>query len=191
MRLKRSENLSNESRTSKYVRIAVCGHRNYSHDPAINQSCKEIISAIQFAWPEKKYQVLSCLAEGADSFLAALLMEEISAELYVYLPLPEKEYINDFKDQSSIEIFQELKNKAKMIYDPDRLLIRPWVYRAANIRMLENSDLLFGLWDGLPARGIGGTGETIELARKKKLQIFWVNVSKLGSFGKINSERFD
>lgn len=166
-------------------RIAVCGHRQYPNDPFIDQSCKEIISTIQTNWPSRKYQVLSCLAEGADRYLASALMGVLSADLIVYLPLLEDEYIKDFEDESSIEEYHALKKLANKTIKPDKKIERPWAYQSANLKMLDNCDLLFCIWDGLPARGPGGTGETIEIARKNALPLFWINVGKKGEFGEV------
>lgn len=174
--------------SAELIRIAVCGHRQYPDDPVIDQSCKTIISFIQTRWPGKKYQVLSCLAEGADRHLAGALMEALSAELIVYLPLAEDEYIKDFEDERTIEEFYHLKNLAKTTIVPDQAIERPWAYQAANLKMLEISDLLFSIWDGLPARGPGGTGETIEIAREKALPLFWINVGKIDNFGEVKHE---
>ncbi|GAA3746716.1 hypothetical protein GCM10022402_27800 [Salinactinospora qingdaonensis] len=48
-------------------------------------------------------------------------------------------------------------------------------YEAANSTILGNIDRLFAVWDGHPADGKGGTGDTVETAHAKgvPVEIIW------------------
>lgn len=48
---------------------------------------------------------------------------------------------------------------------------------AASVEMLKHADLLFAVWDGLPARGFGGTADVVAHARKAGVPVIviWPN----------------
>ncbi|MEO8460337.1 MAG: hypothetical protein ABI451_07400 [Dokdonella sp.] len=43
---------------------------------------------------------------------------------------------------------------------------------------LEQSDVLIGVWDGEPARGLGGAAHLIRLARERRLPVVWIHASQ-------------
>ena len=47
-------------------------------------------------------------------------------------------------------------------------------YRAAGEAVVERSDVLLAVWDGQPAKGIGGTGEVVAAAGRLGVPVSWV-----------------
>ena len=41
----------------------------------------------------------------------------------------------------------------------------PGCYYDAGVMLVEGSDALLAVWDGLPAKGVGGTGDSCDFAR--------------------------
>ena len=41
----------------------------------------------------------------------------------------------------------------------------------ASVRMLDDADVLFAVWDGQPARGYGGTADVVAEARRRKVPV--------------------
>lgn len=171
------------------VKIAVCGHRSLDAPHHLETSILAASSRIQEVYQGLPYQVFSCLAEGSDRLLAYKLIHTLPADLIVILPLPEQEYLKDFQTKESIQEFCDLKRMAKKVVTLDQEYIRPTAYQEANRYLMENCDLLVTIWDGLPARGPGGTAELVQLARINEWPLIWIHPNQTKIVGSLTEER--
>ena len=111
--------------------------------------------------------LLRCLcgvAEGADSILAEAALAE-GWSLTAVLPFPRQEFERDFVDPAALGRHRALMGRAERIVELDGSRARggePYADVAQQIT--EQSDLVLVIWDGLPPRGPGGTGEVVQLA---------------------------
>lgn len=173
------------------VRIVVSGHRHLTVTPSLERGIGEAIERIDASFPGYQFHVLSCLAEGADRLLSQYLMEALRAELMVVLPLPEEEYMRDFRSALSIQEYWALKNRATRVVQTTSRLARPFAYQIANQKLLEKADLVMVIWDGLPARGPGGTAEMVAMARQAHLPMLWIHAGDdEHPAGELSEERF-
>ncbi len=46
--------------------------------------------------------------------------------------------------------------------------------------LVTHADLLIAVWDGLPARGPGGTSDVVQMARQRQLPLAWINAQEAG-----------
>ena len=111
--------------------------------------------------------------------LARVLIEELAAELTAVLPLPEQEYMKDFLTIGSIQEYENLKRLAVNVIVLDQDHARPQAYQAANDYLIQHCDVLVVIWDGLPARGAGGTGEVVAAARQAGKALLWIHTNPL------------
>jgi hypothetical protein len=160
---------------TELIKIAVCGHRHLDNPEHLLMCIQKVSEMILAVYPDARFQVYSCLAEGADRLLAESFIELLDAGLTVVLPMPEKEYIHDFKTPGSIEIYRNLAQKARKFVILHHGPKRPLVYQEAARYLLKKCDLLVAVWDGKPSRGPGGTAQTIEIARQRNLPILWIH----------------
>ena len=171
------------------MNIAITGHRKVEYssntDSIIHQACERIDQY----FPNEKLIVFSCLAEGADRILSRHLLHLDNATLTVILPLPETDYINDFKTEESKEEYYQLKKLAHKIIEVPLKVQRPYAYQLANRVMLDHCQLVFAIWDGKPPRGIGGTADMIYMARAKQITIIWIASGPNYGLTVINMER--
>ena len=56
--------------------------------------------------------------------------------------------------------------------------LREAAYAAAGLAVLDRCDLLIALWDGMPARGPGGTGDQVAEARARALPLVWIHADQ-------------
>jgi hypothetical protein len=149
--------------------IGVVGHRHVVRSPALLARVTEAIRRIRSeAQRQCKGQVsvgvITAAAEGADRVLTAAILATTDAQLEVVVPMPVAEYERDFADDESTAEFRRLVDRA------DRLIVGPAQsyrddgYAWAAERIVARADVLIAVWDGEPARGPGGTGDTVELA---------------------------
>ena len=172
------------------IAIAVTGHRDIRQTKFLKSAVYSVVDRIQLLFPTDDFIVYSCLAEGADQLLGRYLLEQLSAELAVILPLAEPEYLKDFRTVESISEFLFLKSLAKDIVNLPQSSPRPLAYRIANQFILSKCNFLIAIWDGKPSRGIGGTGEMVAMARQAKLPLIWIRTVVDSNTISIIEERF-
>jgi hypothetical protein len=176
--------------TSREIKVAVSGHRQLTNLPYLENDILAAADRIQTAFSNHQYHVWSCLAEGADRILSRILVKRLEAKLTIVLPLPELEYIKDFKTDKSIQEFRDLKQMADNIIVPDQIFARPLAYQVANHTLLQDCDLLVTIWDGMPARGPGGTSEVVESIRQAEKPLLWIHTVQEKNINVLTEERF-
>ena len=167
------ENTSKNRKRSpkKTLVIGVSGHRNINvKDRKLRKLLRDECARINREFKTDKFLMLSPLAEGADRIVADIVMAELKAELVVPLPLPRSDYEQDFP-KTSHSFRKELKRASLVIEAPIRSRGKAWrkytpqrtlQYAWAGAYVVEHCEILFAIWDGKPARGIGGTAHVVK-----------------------------
>ncbi|MCJ7624195.1 MAG: hypothetical protein MUO76_11880 [Anaerolineaceae bacterium] len=163
--------------TRSGINIAVSGHRLLDDVGHLAQAIRSAGTRIRECFPDQRFQVYSCLAEGSDRLLARELIKALAADLIAVLPLPEKEYLKDFRTTESVQEFEHLKQLATNVITLEQEHTRPHAYQAANHYLIHHCEGLVVIWDGLPARGEGGTGEIVSIARQAGKALLWIQAS--------------
>ncbi len=185
-------------------RIGVVGHRpNRLKEANLGQLAellgnvlKEVKSAVEafarsrgtlFAAGTPVLRAISPLAEGTDRMFAQAAVR-LGYELCCPMPFPQAEYEKDFKDADSLKAFRgilgEAKEKSSLItFEMDGTRARESsAYGSAGRVVLNQSDLLVVVWDGLPAAGGGGTLQTLQEAMAYRVPVLWVDAHAPHSF---------
>jgi hypothetical protein len=107
---------------------------------------------------------VSPLADGADQIAAEVALE-LGWELQAILPFAHDVYRASLANEEGRERFDELLARADCTLElpgsgPDDVE----GYVMAGRATVAHCDVLVALWDGLPARGRGGTAEVVQLA---------------------------
>ncbi len=165
--------------------VGVTGHRDVAeaHVDAARDLVTERLRQLGRDYPHTPIVVLSPLAEGADRIVAEAALA-LELELIVPLPVSVDEYRKDFTTPGSLESFDALLAQAKTSFvvptasgpigDDER-------YAELGAFIASTSDLLIALWDGLPARGAGGTADVVDARIANTEPIDWIIVSRNGS----------
>ena len=158
--------------------IGVTGHRDLvpGEIPGIRDKVRELLEDLAQRFPDRKLQVVSPLAEGADR-LVALVAEELGIELVVPLPMPEDLYAQDFESSQSWAEFGRLLRGATSHftmplapgnteasiadYGPDRNR----QYAEVGAWIAARVDILLAIWDGKTLEDLGGTGQVVGFRR--------------------------
>lgn len=162
------------------MQIAITGHRQLSELDPLKSGLHLIFRHLRRLLPSQDWIFYSQLAEGADRLVFQQAVEfarqnpGLSIRLIAQLPLPVPAFLEDFQTTESKEEFTRLLGIADRVILPIQQLDRPYCYREANLRCLEDAALLIALWDGLPARGIGGTAEMVQMVRSRSIPLAWV-----------------
>jgi hypothetical protein len=106
---------------------------------------------------------VSPLADGADQIAADIALQ-LGFELHAILPFAREAYRTTLHN-SGLERFDLLADRAACMLElPGDLSNQHDAFVMAGRATVAHCDILIALWDGLPPRGRGGTGEVVELA---------------------------
>lgn len=160
------------------TRIGVTGHQQL---PA--EALDSIIAALRkMLGAEAVRGVLvgyTSLAAGADQLFARILLEA-QGELRVIVPSSDYELTFD-DDRLALKQYEDLLKQAREI---ERLPFEhptEEAFFAAGQRVVDRCDRLVAIWDGGPARGLGGTADVVAYARAagRDVSVIWpVGVSR-------------
>jgi hypothetical protein len=97
------------------TRVAVTGHRFLRDESRLFSIVADVLQMVLHTFPGRPLCVISPLAEGADRLVAECVLEVPGSTLVAVLPLPEEEYMEDFKTAASRATFRELLTRAKRV----------------------------------------------------------------------------
>ena len=163
--------------------LGVTGHRDIQDGERISDLLKTQIAKLQQRYPSTPLVAMSSLAEGADRIFAQTALNA-GIPLYVPLPFSPEEYEKDFPD--TVDEFRSLCAAAEAVFQvplapgatSENLCHvlgetgnswRDWQYAMAGIYLAQRAHILFALWDGQSARGIGGTAQIVHFRLKGRL----------------------
>ncbi len=143
-----------------------------------------------FAPDPPVFMLVSPLAEGADQMAAEAALAR-GWQLQAVLPFDRQTYVADFNDENSRERFHRLVESASCTLElPGNSRDPLEAYVMAGRGTVAHCDILIAVWDGLPPRGRGGTGEIVELAITRGTAIVHLPLD-LGRPSKILWSAFD
>ncbi|MFD9542051.1 hypothetical protein [Streptomyces sp. NPDC060022] len=150
-------------------RIGVTGHRSipqeaYAH---VLEGMRAALCGL-----EGSKEALSSLAVGADQLFADLALA-CGAELTVVIP--SGDYEAGFDDEVDLARYRMLKARAAREVRLDYPHSTDEAYYAAGAYIADHCDRLLAVWDGRPARGLGGTGDIVTYARSlgRPVTVIW------------------
>lgn len=152
--------------------VGTAGHRDFSSsNTAITKAVQRECRRLRKTYRHSPFLILSGLAEGADRLVAGIAMKELDASLIAVLPFPAGEFTKDFGTNESRREFQILLSQAVSIVEvplqPDQTWkhngdARDAQYARVGALIAEQAQILLTVWDGRPARGLGGTGDVVD-----------------------------
>jgi hypothetical protein len=112
------------------------------------------------------------LAAGADQLFAELVVGR-GGELRAVIPCAG--YEETFADRRDKDRYRTLLNSATSVVELPFPSPSEEAYFAAGQRVVDSCDELVAVWDGLPAKGRGGTADIVAYAReqRKPLAVIW------------------
>ena len=116
---------------------------------------------------------VSCLAEGADQLFAAHVLAS-GGVLEAILPC--EDYASSLVTEDGRARLAELRRAAGSVVTLPYPGPSGQAFLAAGQAVVERCDHLFAVWDGRPARGLGGTADVVAYARERgrPVTVLWV-----------------
>jgi len=117
-----------------------------------------------FAMEGPRFDFVSPLAAGADQLAAEAALNQ-GYRLHALLPFQTDEYRRDMAGEARAARFDELLSRCHCRLElPGERSNEPEAYAMAGRATVAHCDILIAIWDGLKARGRGGTAEVVETA---------------------------
>jgi hypothetical protein len=152
------------------TRIGVTGHQDLppSAIDHIRGGVSEIIGSLKS--PLIGY---SSLAAGADQLFADELLKA-GGQLHAVVPC--ENYETTFNGKG-VEAYERLVRAATTVTQLPYREPSSEAYDAAGAWIAEHCEVMIAVWDGRPARGLGGTADAVAHARAlaKVVHIVWPN----------------
>ncbi|ACU34159.1 hypothetical protein [Actinosynnema mirum] len=148
--------------------IGVSGHQDL---PASAQAHAEKRIRALLAEQAAPVTGVGSLAEGADQLFAQLVL---AAGGSLHVVIPSRGYETTFAVEARC-LYRELLARADTVTELDFPEPGEQAYYAAGHHVAECCDLLVAVWDGQPARGLGGTADAVAHARElgRDVMIVW------------------
>jgi hypothetical protein len=153
--------------------VGVTGHRALYDIEAITLEIDAALMILRENYPAPFF-VYSALAEGADCLVARRVADLLGASLMAILPLEQADYMTDFPNDDSAAEFLELLALSREVMELPPAPTRDAAYEAAGRYILDHVDILIAIWDGLPPRGQGGTGQIVAEAQQRPIPVVWI-----------------
>ena len=148
----------------------------------IEQSGRLLLEAESDCFADRPPQMrfVSPIADGADQIAAEVALD-LGWELEVVLPFSRQFYRASLANDAARERFDKLVDRAASVLElPGDAEHSLDAYVMTGRATVAHCDILVAIWDGLPPRGRGGTGEVVQLALTRGTAIVHVPLSPGG-----------
>ncbi len=151
------------------VVVGVTGHRGLTGDQAryVAAQARRLLTPLADAG----FAGMTCLAEGADTIVADVVLA-LGGRLISVIPA---DGYRDFQPAAHRRDFDRLLRCSAEVRRQDRPTPDLASLMAASRVLVDASDRIIAVWDGLPARGYGGTADVVDYARlrRRPVEIIW------------------
>ena len=144
------------------TRIGVTGHRDLP-EPVVEWVSAGILDEFSRQAASGPVEAFSALAAGADQLFADLALRN---GIPVTAVIPGTDYERHLGGPEARRAFHRLLLDCADRVDLPVERTREEAYAAAGRWIVDHADRLVAVWDGEPARGIGGTGEIVAYASR-------------------------
>ncbi|MDH6570570.1 hypothetical protein M2160_005591 [Streptomyces sp. SAI-117] len=140
------------------TRIGVTGHRRIPGPllPGVRAEMRRHLGA-------GALEALTCLAAGADQLFADIALDN---GVPVTAVIPGMDYEAHLDDDAARAGYRRLLRACARRVQLPREATHEEAYLAAGRWIVDHCDRLIAVWDGRPARGLGGTGDVVAHARR-------------------------
>lgn len=161
-----------ETETAGCVRVGITGHLDLTAatERRVRAELRRYLAGLHEAAAARSCDLVgvTCLARGADSVFARVLMD-LGGRLEVILP--SADYRATQVGAEHAPVFDAILREAAAVRTMPASRAEPRAYAAANDALLDAVDQLIAVWDGQPAGLEGGTASVVRTARLRHMPI--------------------
>ena len=164
--------------------VAVTGHRDLvaAERDDITRLVEAFLSGLARDFPDRRIQVMSSVAEGADRIVARSALR-LGLELIAPLPMEPREYRKDFETPESRAEFEDLclQSSQLLVLPPDSP-DRDQLYAQLGVFLSAHCHILLAIWDGKPGTALGGTGQVVRFHHDNVMDDIDVHITHRPAF---------
>ncbi|MFE3505400.1 hypothetical protein [Kitasatospora sp. NPDC059160] len=151
------------------MRIGITGHRGLTAE--IEEQVRQLLGSSLPREEPSSLTVLSCIADGPDAWLAEIALER-GGQLEVVIPADG--YRDGLPDWHH-PLYDRLLGSAAAVHRTGLTESDSAAHMAGSELLVQQVDKLLAVWDGLPARGYGGTADVVAYARQRgvPVEVLW------------------
>ncbi|MET8544058.1 hypothetical protein ABZW03_25920 [Kitasatospora sp. NPDC004799] len=151
------------------MRLGITGHRGLHGE--VEQQVRQLLAAAVDAYQGSDLTAVSMLADGPDTWLAELVLAR-GGRLDVIVPADE---YRDGLPVGHHPVYDQLIGRASEVHRTGLDASTPDAHMAGSEVLVGLADVVLAVWDGLPARGRGGTADVVAYAHRcgVPVQVLW------------------
>jgi len=151
------------------MKVGITGHQNIGSDETVKWVTNILTAYINSISIESG---ITSLAIGADQLFAHFLQHR---NIPYTVIIPCDNYEQTFSDTASLQNYQALLDASfNDFHLPFHEPTEAAFYQAGK-EIVDRSDMMIAIWDGQPAKGLGGTGDIVTYALANKRHIYHIN----------------
>ncbi|MFJ6661352.1 hypothetical protein ACIQNG_34155 [Streptomyces sp. NPDC091377] len=143
------------------MRVGITGHRGLP-DPVAHEVHRLLTEKAKAYGPSSQLVAVSCLADGPDAWWADIVLD---AGGTLEAVVPAEEYRSGLPDWHHPH-YDTLLARADRVHHTGLTGSTAQAHQTGSEILVDRSDELVAVWDGLPARGFGGTADVVTYARR-------------------------
>lgn len=151
------------------MRIGITGHRGLSAE--VEGHIRRLLEETLAGEDPRELTVVSCIADGPDSWVADIVLAH-GGRLEAVVPADQ---YRDSLPAWHHAVYDRLLESATVIHRTGLLASDSAAHMAGSELLVQRVDRLLAVWDGLPARGYGGTADVVAYARGRgvPVEVMW------------------
>ncbi|MFD8573415.1 hypothetical protein [Streptomyces sp. NPDC059639] len=151
------------------MRVGITGHRGL--DETVERRVRALIDDAVAAYPAAELVGVSCLADGPDAWFAEAVVKHGGGLEAV---VPATEYRDSLPDRHHLT-YDALLRQSSDVHGTGMRASDSAAHMAGSEILVGLVDELLAVWDGLPARGYGGTADVVAYAERTgvPVRILW------------------
>lgn len=147
------------------MRIGITGHRGLTAE--IEEQVRQLLGSSLTSEEPSGLTVVSCIADGPDTWLAEIALER-GAQLEVVIPA---DRYRDGLPNWHRPVYDRLLESAAAVHGTGLVESDSAAHMAGSELLVQQVDKLLAVWDGLPARGYGGTADVVTYAQQRGVPV--------------------
>jgi len=151
------------------MKAGITGHQNLGAAETIAwvaENLERLVAAHQVQ------HGFTSLAIGADQLFAQILHEH---GLPYTAVLPCHEIEKTFQTPAHLENYRRLLQNAAAVETLDFIEPTEIAFMEAGKRVIDLADFVIAIWNGQPAKGLGGTADAVKYARTQNKRVLHIN----------------
>jgi hypothetical protein len=113
---------------------------------------------------------VTMLGPGADQLFARVVLS-LGGTLHVVQPTVGMQYRDSFSDPDAQRGYDELYGQASRVEALEHTESTEQAHLDGGRAVVDRSSVLVAVWDGQPARGLGGTADVVAYARERGVPV--------------------